>query len=945
MSDTIEKLKKNIESGMTVDYQSIPFWSWNNELDETELVKQIEDMKAAKIGGFIMHARLGLTTEYLGEKWFSCIDACLKKAKELGMNAWVYDENGWPSGFVGGKLLANKEFLAQFLEYEVKDAFDASAYTVYEKTADGYALLDGEKAGVKEYHCVYIGTSPANTDILNPEVVDAFIAETHEKYYERFKDSFGKELVGFFTDEPQYYRYATPYTRVAHAAYEEKYGYNDIRENLIYLFNQEEKGYPFRYRWYTLLNELYVVNYYKKLYDWCEAHGCKLTGHSLEENCVFGSMIGGAGVMPSYEYEHIPGIDALGCWCYDFAGKQVGSVAQQLGFKHVLTETFGCAGANVTPRELKAIGQSQFFNGVNQMCQHLFPYSFAGQAKHDHPPVFSKHGNWWEQFGTFNEYFNRLGYIVANTRENYDVLIIHPLRSVYINYIRSLDRASVEELEDSFNKLLADLRKNGVQYHFADERILARHGKVEGDKLRIGNCVYDTVLVPDMPTIAKETLDLLNAYTGRLCALGTPTYVDGKPAEISLKSNITFEQIVENAAIYFRCESGNAGITSRTGELGDFVFIMSYGFNEKATIKTKGLAGAYKVLDLEDYSLKTFDDEYALSENEGLVLIKDDSPIVKEKYTSEDITHSFAVTEVTENYLVLDYGSLSYDGVTFGERMPLPQLFEKLLRQDYKGQIWIRQTFTVKDKTPLRLMLENNRFAYIKVNGKAFSPRVSAFDFNFVECDITDAVVAGENVMEYSVDYYQHEGVQFALFDPMATESVRNCLYYDTHIENAYIKGDFLLDESFAICKRTELPRMTRSMKKEGYPFFMGVVTLEGEYDYDGVGRRALELGGKYLVAEVYVNGKRADLALSDKKEVTAYLQKGKNTIRILVRSSVRNLFGAMHFKFDGEPRSNGPFMFTMRGDWGNGVAASYTHEYQLVEFGADNVTMIKITQ
>ena len=50
-----------------------------------------------------MHARGGLKTEYLGEKWFSCIKACGVKAKDLDMQAYAYDENGWPSGFAGGK--------------------------------------------------------------------------------------------------------------------------------------------------------------------------------------------------------------------------------------------------------------------------------------------------------------------------------------------------------------------------------------------------------------------------------------------------------------------------------------------------------------------------------------------------------------------------------------------------------------------------------------------------------------------------------------------------------------------------------------------------------------------------------------------------------------------------------------------------------------------------
>ena len=64
--NSIKKLKAALDCDLT-DYQSIPFWSWNNELDEEELTRQIEDMKSVGIGGFIMHARTGLKTEYLGE--------------------------------------------------------------------------------------------------------------------------------------------------------------------------------------------------------------------------------------------------------------------------------------------------------------------------------------------------------------------------------------------------------------------------------------------------------------------------------------------------------------------------------------------------------------------------------------------------------------------------------------------------------------------------------------------------------------------------------------------------------------------------------------------------------------------------------------------------------------------------------------------------------------
>ena len=87
----------------------VPFWSWNGELEPEKLVDQINWMHDNGIGGFFMHARGGLTTPYLGEKWFKCVEACLKRAKELNMEAYAYDENGWPSGFAGGKLLDDRK--------------------------------------------------------------------------------------------------------------------------------------------------------------------------------------------------------------------------------------------------------------------------------------------------------------------------------------------------------------------------------------------------------------------------------------------------------------------------------------------------------------------------------------------------------------------------------------------------------------------------------------------------------------------------------------------------------------------------------------------------------------------------------------------------------------------------------------------------------------------
>jgi hypothetical protein len=241
----------------------------------------------------------------------------------------------------------------------------------------------------------------------------------------------------------------------------------------------------------------------------------------------------------------------------------------------------------------------------------------------------------------------------------------------------------------------------------------------------------------------------------------------------------------------------------------------------------------------------------------------------------------------------------------------------------------------------MKLFMEKGNIFSAKLNGVELAFGENAFDINFTEADISNAVKEGENVFVYGVDYYQHDGVHFALFDPMATESVRNCLYYDTHIENVYIKGDFVVNADHSIEKRTSLPALSTENYKNGYPFFMGSVTMAGEYDYDGKGGRSLALNGRFIVAELIINGEKTDMTMDIRKDITKYLKTGNNKIEIVLKSSLRNLFGPHHFAPVAEPTGVSPICFTMRGTWGDGESSLYTHVYNSVPFGVEEIQMI----
>ena len=916
------------------DYAPVPFWSWNNELERDRLILQIREMKSAGCGGFIIHARTGLKTEYLGEKWFEMVEACLAEARASGMNVWIYDENGWPSGFVGGKLLKDESNLACYLVREERPSFDPSAFAVFERTGGGMKRLFGPKEGVSVYHTVYVRRSPANTDILDPKVVSRFLAETHEKYYARFKESFGRELTGFFTDEPQYFRWGTPFTPVLRSLWREEYG-EDIADGIIALFFDGEDSYPFRVRYYRAMNRLYTQNYYRRLYEWCEAHNCKLTGHSVEETFLFTQMWGCAGCTSSYEFEHIPAIDNLSRGgSAKLSARQVGSAAGQLGKKQILTETFGCCGYDVTPKELKAIAEKQCVHGVNLLCHHLVPYSLAGQGKTDHPPCFGRHMTWWKEFGEFNRYFTRLGWLLANSETCVNCTVLNPMSSVYLTYDRFHEEPSLKT-DKAFSKLQEELNRWGILYDITDESILEGHGCVSEGKLRVGKRTYDFVILPECETLSASTERFLTQFVasgGKLLVCGGPTHIDGVRAPAAFRSNVSFSEIAAAGKVRLKTD-GKAEYTYRKGERFEFLYLVNVE-KEPAHLTVPEGFSRFDLLSLETFA---FPREFTLKGGESVLLVpcRGEEPVSFGE--AEEISSLFRFVSATENNLTLDKVCIGFDGEHYGQEEPLAAAFDRLLRARYCGRLFLKFAFTVTSPVgTIRLRREKGNYLSSSLNGQKIAFRESGFDFGFEEADISQAICKGRNEYVCELNFYERPEVFWTLYSPEATESVKNCLWYDTELENISVVGDFCVDEKRQIVPPAA-PRAMSRLHEAGFPYFAGRVNFSA--NVFGKSRRALlTVRGDVSLAEISVNGNLAGSSLFC-DSVMIELEEGKeNRLEISAVSSLRNLFGPFHFK--GDDDCVDPFRFTMRGSWENGSSPYYDPEYRISPFGVNSVTI-----
>ena len=112
-------------------YRPIPFWSWNEKLETDETKWQIDQMDQVGIGGYIMHARGGLQTEYMGKEWMDNIKTGIREGTSRNMQAWGYDENGWPSGFGSGLVNGmGIEYQQKYLRCEVVSEYKKTQRTI-----------------------------------------------------------------------------------------------------------------------------------------------------------------------------------------------------------------------------------------------------------------------------------------------------------------------------------------------------------------------------------------------------------------------------------------------------------------------------------------------------------------------------------------------------------------------------------------------------------------------------------------------------------------------------------------------------------------------------------------------------------------------------------------------------------------------------------------------
>ncbi len=558
----------------TSEYRGAPFWSWNDDLDKAELLRQIEVLKEMGFGGFHMHVRSGMATPYLSDEFMDLVSACVDKAKDEKMLAYLYDEDRWPSGAAGGIVTKNYEYRQTYLiisrgkigekvDRETKEgafvwnyrrpeflaAFDVALND--DGTLGSYRVIgeNDEAKGKKRYvYSVVAGdngwfNNQAYLDTLDKDAVDEFIRVTHERYYGKIGKEFGKTVPSIFTDEPQFVAcppmpsafsegdMMRPWSRKFAEFFKSRYGYDLIDKLPEIIWDTADGPSKVRYDYHDALCQKFTEAFADNIGKWCSDHGFYLTGHVMREPTL-PSQTGSVGeTMRMYRGFGIPGIDMLCNYVELTTAKQCQSVVHQLGKEGMLSELYGVTGWDFDFCGHKFQGDWQAALGVTVRVPHLSWYSMKGSAKRDYPASVSYQSSWYAQYPLVEDHFARVNVAMTRGKPDVKVAVIHPIESYWL-FDGPQDTTSEmkKQLQTDFDNVINWLLFGTIDFDYISESLLPEEYEESESGLKVGEMNYDAVVVAGVKTLRSSTVKILTEFIrkgGKVIFAGAkPEYVD-----------------------------------------------------------------------------------------------------------------------------------------------------------------------------------------------------------------------------------------------------------------------------------------------------------------------------------------------------------------------------------------------------------------------------------
>ncbi len=548
-------------------YGPEPYYGFDGPMDETVIERDLDTMKSLGFRAVTVQAGRGMADPYLSEGYFQLFRKLVAQAKKREMKVWIVDDAGYPSGFAGGKFtelrpdlrmqalelarkipVAGGETVSQAVSPETVSALAVSGNGAQkavpvEKGRIEWTAPPGQWTLLVVEHQFRTSptrsaTNPKNVkdteqsleDYMNPRATRQYIAWTHERYKRYVGEEFGKTILGFRGDEPDYSIRGLPWTPAFFDRFQQIKGY-DVRPYVAGFFLPEmtEEQTRVRADYWDVFSRMFSAGFFRVLGDWCEANRLEYQFHLNHEEREMDLAHSEGSFFRDMRPLQMPGIDAIWhqIWTDTISDypRLASSAAHVYGKPRAFTESFAAYRPRPDVAQARYILNEQFVRGVNLVEVMYFPSTSRGA----HRP-FSFMGD--PEFPALLEYVQRMSYLMSMGRPAAAVALYLPTSSFW------LGDAAANESFVSTERLLSE---HQIDFDIVSEDGLARDLVLgQGAFRTLSGNRYRTVILPGQKLLSEAVLDRLRAFAregGHVLFLGhLPAWIfrrtirDARPA-------------------------------------------------------------------------------------------------------------------------------------------------------------------------------------------------------------------------------------------------------------------------------------------------------------------------------------------------------------------------------------------------------------------------------
>lgn len=527
-----------------ISYSPVYVWVWNDVCNYNIIDEQLTEMQNLGIRSFYILAEpinfrpdsmpTNLSPDYLSNEFFELCAYAIKKAEQLDMRCWIYDEGGWPSGSACGKIIKDHpEFAREILKF--KEIHFSSGETYKKSSSDILAGFINKSKMIEEGYIFTVDSIVTEyfttkeiccdtdyPDLLNKSATEYFIETTHEKYSEVIKNSLGKTITAVFTDEPKASLFS--FNEDLNKKYEDTYN-ESIIPFLPLIAKQVEVTKETAYilqRWYDLCSKMFCENFLLPCKKWANEHNIAFTGHLDMDHSPDGCIKGGGNfnLMRALRCFDIPGIDIIWRQLYPenkiqnmnnfngyngFFPRYASSVARQNGTKLAMSEIFGVAGPALTYDIMRFTVGYQAVCGINIFNPFNFPLGRKGALLAQELPIFTENQIYYRYLNKFNRYTERLSYLATLGERVCETALYYPIS----DFQGGINSERISKEFDFIGRTLEDML---IDFDIIDDDIIQDINNIKNGALYIGDAIYNRIIIPENAYIPAKTQKALNHF-------------------------------------------------------------------------------------------------------------------------------------------------------------------------------------------------------------------------------------------------------------------------------------------------------------------------------------------------------------------------------------------------------------------------------------------------